>query len=71
LICTVGYGFGIGLAGLFFGVGSAKLPVFAGFFLPWQIMIGTAVAIVAIVGLSGYASLRHLLMTDPATVFRA
>lgn len=66
---VVGYGFGIGLAAAF-GVlaeGSDRLS----FFMPWQVMVGTGVAVLLIVGLSSIFSLRKVLVLEPAQVFRA
>jgi putative ABC transport system permease protein len=70
LIAFVGYGLGMGLTALFFAVSSQNIPAFAGFYLQWQIMAGTALAVVVIVVAAGFASLRKVLVTDPAVVFR-
>ena len=64
----VGYGVGVGLAALFGWVsrGLSRLS----FFMPWQVLAITAVAVFVIVLLASLLSIRKVLVVDPAIVFR-
>jgi putative ABC transport system permease protein len=66
---TVGYGLGIGLA-VGFGLLAERSDLLS-FFMPWQVLVGTAVAVLLIVVLSSIFSLRKVLVLEPAQVFRA
>ena len=65
---VVGYGVGVGLAALFGFVsrGFSRLS----FFMPWQVLAITAVAVGVIVLLASLLSVRKALVVDPAIVFR-
>jgi putative ABC transport system permease protein len=69
VVGAVGYGLGIGLAALFFESTSGVVHL-AGFFLPWQVMAGTAAAVLLIVVLASLLSIRRVLVLEPAIVFR-
>jgi putative ABC transport system permease protein len=69
LVGLVGYGFGLLMAVLFI-VLNAALPDFKGFYVPWQIPVITAVAVMLIILLTGVIALRNVLKTEPAEVFR-
>ena len=64
----VGYGVGVGLAALFGVVtkGFSRLS----FFMPWQVLAITGVAVFVIVLLASLLSIRKVLVVDPAIVFR-
>jgi putative ABC transport system permease protein len=64
----VGYGVGVGLAALFGWVsrGFTKLA----FFMPWEVLAITGVAVFIIVLLASLLSIRRVLVVDPAIVFR-
>ena len=64
----IGYGLGVGLAGLFgwFVKGASRLS----FFMPWQVLAITAVAVFVIVLVASLLSIRKVLVVDPAIVFR-
>jgi putative ABC transport system permease protein len=64
----IGYGLGVGLAALF-GVVSQMNSRLA-FFMPWQVLVGTAGAVAVIVVLSSLVSVRRVLVLEPAVVFR-
>ncbi len=64
----VGYGVGVGLAALF-GWGTRGLTKLA-FFMPWQVLVLTAVAVFLIILLASLLSIRKVLVVDPAIVFR-
>src|SRR5581483_1249363 len=69
VVGVIGYGLGVGLAALFFEATSGT-PHLAGFFLPWQVLLITAVAVLVIVTLSSLLSIRKVLVLEPAIVFR-
>jgi len=67
----------VGLAGYCLGVGLAALfgeivPRFSrlAFYMPWQVLVGTAAAVGLIVVLSSLLSVRKVLFLEPAVVFR-
>jgi putative ABC transport system permease protein len=69
VVGVVGYGLGMGLAALFFE-STKHMTHLAGFFLPWQVMAGTAGAVLFIVLLASLLSIRRVLVLEPAIVFR-
>ncbi|HKY62236.1 MAG TPA: ABC transporter permease [bacterium] len=69
VVAFVGFGIGIGLAALFF-FSTKDVPALRGFTLHWQVMAGTAVAVLAIITLSSLVSIRRVVTVDPAIVFR-
>ena len=69
LVGLMGYGIGLGMTALFFE-GTKDMTHLAGFFMPWQIVAITGVAVVLIVLLASLLSLRRVLVLEPAVVFR-
>lgn len=69
LVGTVGYAFGI-VGTVLFIWGFSGVPTFKGFYIPWEIPFVSAVAVVVILAMTGYAGLRSVLRTEPASVFR-
>ena len=67
VVGAIGYGLGIGLASLF---GALTRNTEISFFMPWQIAVGTAVAVALIVTLASLVSIRRVLVLEPAIVFR-
>jgi putative ABC transport system permease protein len=65
---VVGYGVGVGLAALF-GFWSRTVTRLS-FFMPWQVLAITGVAVFVIVLLASLLSVRKVLVVDPAIVFR-
>ncbi len=69
LVGMLGYGLGVGAAALF-----GKAMVSSGsrlaFLMPWQVLAGTAAAVVVIVVLSSLVSVYKVLVLEPAAVFR-
>jgi len=66
---VIGYGIGVGLAALFGELltgGRSRLS----FFMPWEVLAITAVAVAVIVLLASLLSIRRVLVVDPAIVFR-
>jgi putative ABC transport system permease protein len=67
LVGVTGYALGVGMAAVF-GQATAQFDRLA-FFMPWQVLVGTGVAVVLIVVLSGLICVRRVLSLEPATVF--
>ena len=65
----LGYGIGIGLAAIFFDV-TSTLPAMKGFMLHWEVALAVFIAVVVIILLSSLASIRKVMVLDPAIVFR-
>jgi putative ABC transport system permease protein len=63
----IGYCLGVGLTVLF-GVVTKNTEV--SFFLPWQVLVLTAVAVAVIVLLASLVSVRKVLVLEPAVVFK-
>jgi len=69
VVGVIGYGMGMGLAAAFFE-GTKDVPALLGFHMYWQVMAGTAVAVIFIVLLASLLSIRRVLILEPAIVFR-
>jgi putative ABC transport system permease protein len=67
LVGTIGYGLGVGLAT---GFGHLTNGSELAFYLPWQLLIFTGVAVTAICVLSALLSLRKVMQLEPAIVFK-
>ncbi|HWE36887.1 MAG TPA: ABC transporter permease [Isosphaeraceae bacterium] len=67
VVGLLGYGLGMGLAGLF-GVTSRGGEL--AFYTPWQLLPITGGAVVAICFLSSILSVRRVIVLEPAVVFR-
>ncbi len=70
VIGAIGYSLGVGMAVAFFEVTSRVLPDLRGIAIPWQIATAAAAVVAVIVGLASLASLRRVLLLEPAVVFR-
>lgn len=71
LVGIIGYGIGIGMASLFgivMKVMTKGIP--PAFYMPWQILVGTAVAVVVIAMIASLLSIRKVLILEPAIVFK-
>jgi putative ABC transport system permease protein len=64
----IGYSLGVGLAALF-GHVTRHSPQLA-FFMPWQVLAGTGVAVVLISVLASLLSIRRVVFLEPAVVFQ-
>lgn len=64
----IGYGIGVGMAATFgyLTQPAAKLA----FHMPWQVLVGTGIAVSLIVILSSLMSIRRVMVLEPAIVFR-
>jgi putative ABC transport system permease protein len=69
VVGALGFGVGIGLCALFFE-STADVNAMRGFVLRWQVVAGTAAAVLVIMVLSSIASIRRVFVLDPAVVFR-
>jgi putative ABC transport system permease protein len=69
VVGLLGYGIGLGLTGLFFEM-TKDISHLAGFFMPWQIVVLTGVAVLLIVLIASVVSMRRVLVLEPAVVFR-
>jgi putative ABC transport system permease protein len=68
VVAPIGYSLGIGLAALF-GRLTQDDPT-AAFYMPWEVLILTAVAVLVICVTSSMLSIRRVLVLEPAIVFR-
>jgi putative ABC transport system permease protein len=69
VVGLLGYGIGMGMATGFFAI-TGNMTHLRGFFLPWQVMVGTAVAVAVIVLLASALAVRRVWVLEPAVVFR-
>ncbi len=69
VVAGIGYGLGIGLATVF-GVVAVKYVPMMAFFLPWQVLVLTGVAVLLIALVSSLISIRRVLVLEPAIVFQ-
>lgn len=67
----IGYSLGIGMTAMFFELTDKLLPDLRGLHLPLQIAAGTATAVLVIITLASFVSLRKVLTLEPAIVFRS
>jgi putative ABC transport system permease protein len=70
VVASTGYSIGIGLCAGFFEVTSRVSINLRAFGLPWQVAAGTAVAVFVIIVIASLASIRRVMVVDPAIVFR-
>lgn len=64
---TIGYGLGVGLAAVF-GLSGSNSEL--AFLFPWQLLVGSAVAVTLITVLSAFLSLRRVARLEPGIVFK-
>jgi putative ABC transport system permease protein len=69
VVGVLGYSAGMGLAAVFFE-STKNIVHLRGFFIPWQVMAGTGLAVAVIVALASLLSIRRVLILEPAVVFR-
>jgi putative ABC transport system permease protein len=69
LVAFVGFSLGIGLSAAFFEATSDMIAL-RGFILRTEVVAATAAAVAVILTIASFASLRKVLVLDPAIVFR-
>lgn len=69
LVGILGYFIGVGLAG-WFGEATKNADKLA-FFMPWQVLVGTGIAVVLMVVLASVFCIWRVLVLEPAVVFRS
>ncbi len=68
---TIGYGMGLGLASLIDFIMKVRMTTIPPVtFMAWQILVGTAVAVLLIIAGTTLLSLRRVLVLEPASVFK-
>lgn len=70
LVGALGYALGIGACALFFTLVGENAAALEGFYLRWQVIVGSAVVVGLIVLVSVIGSLQKVFRIDPAIVFR-
>jgi len=69
MVGSIGYALGV-IGTVLFIYGFSEVPTFKGFYIPWQIPFVSLFAVVIILSLTGWISLRSVMRTEPAAVFR-
>ena len=69
IVGLIGFGIGMGITALFFET-TKNITHLAGFYLPWQVVALTAVAVGLIVVLASFVGAGAVLVLEPAEVFR-
>jgi putative ABC transport system permease protein len=69
VVGSIGYCLGVGLATVYGIISQKAMPLLA-FFLPWQVLVVTAAAMIVIVLLASLLSIRRVLILEPAVVFQ-
>jgi putative ABC transport system permease protein len=69
IVGSIGFAMGIGVTSIFFNKVSVS-GAFKGFYLPLEVIAGTAIAVFLIMLLSSIFSVRKVFVLDPAIVFR-
>jgi putative ABC transport system permease protein len=69
VVAFIGFSLGIGGSALFFEA-TSDITHLRGFLLHWQVVAATAGAVALIMAIASFASIRRVLVLDPATVFR-
>lgn len=69
MVGSIGYALGV-IGTVLFIQGFSGNPTFKGFYIPWQVPFVSLTAVIIILGLTGWLSLRSVMNTEPASVFR-
>ncbi|WP_395740730.1 ABC transporter permease [Prosthecobacter sp.] len=69
VVGVIGYGIGVGLASAWGGLLSGRTQI--AFYLPWQLLLISAVAILCICLSAAALSIRKVMKLEPAVVFRS
>lgn len=68
VVGSIGFGIGAGLAAI---AGSLLPFVGVGFYMPWQLLVGSAVGVLGICIVAAFLSALRVLRLEPAVVFKA
>jgi putative ABC transport system permease protein len=68
VVGAIGYGLGVGLATAYGQL--TKLKPMMAYFMPWQVLAGTAAAVLVIAFAASLLSIRKVVVLEPAVVFR-
>ncbi|HET6878813.1 MAG TPA: ABC transporter permease, partial [Pirellulales bacterium] len=68
VVGVIGYGLGVGGASIFGQL--VKNSATLAFYMPWQVLVGTGVAVVLIAILASLLSMHRVLVLEPAVVFQ-
>jgi len=66
----IGFSLGVGSVALLFGQYIMQKTDKLAFFMPWQILVGTGVAIFIMVAMSSLFSMWKVIWLEPAVVFK-
>jgi len=69
LVSGIGYGLGVGCATLYGIIAQRLMPLLA-FFLPWQVLALSGIAVIFIALVSSVLSIHRVLVLEPAAVFQ-
>lgn len=69
VVGLMGFAVGMGLTAAFFE-STKNISHLRGFYLMWQVMVGTGVSVLTIIVLSSLLSIRRVYVLEPAYVFR-
>ncbi|VTR98813.1 ABC transporter permease [Tuwongella immobilis] len=69
VVGVVGYGIGMGMAAMFFE-NTKDVIALQGFAMCWEVLGGSALAVLAIVTFASLFSIRKVIVLEPAVVFR-
>jgi putative ABC transport system permease protein len=69
IVGLIGYGLGIGMAAAFFE-STKNMTHLAGFYMPWQVAVLAAGAVLCVIVSASLVSLRKVWVLEPAIVFR-
>lgn len=70
LAALVGFGLGIGAAAWVLQILASKAADFSTFYLPWQVIASVGMTVLVITLIASLASVRKVVVTDAAIVFR-
>ena len=70
LATLIGFGLGIGTAAWAMQTLATKVADFSTFYMPWQVMLGVGITVLVMTLTASLASIRKVVVTDAAIVFR-
>jgi putative ABC transport system permease protein len=70
VVGAIGYGLGIGSTAVIFGQYLMKMTDKLAFYMPWEILAGSGVAIFLMVAFSSIFSIWKVVWLEPAVVFK-